>query len=124
MVERTTDLDAHRGMTAQKATEIRRRRTAVESDQAALARPTERTGEVPPFGTGNGLARSNRKGAVSVGAVRRDTRGRGPASAKTHREPTGGFRAAAAGRATLNREKIEFLTDREGAAPHLSRQHS
>jgi hypothetical protein len=42
MVERTTDLDAHRGMTAQKATEIRRRRTAVESDQAALrARQSE-----------------------------------------------------------------------------------
>jgi hypothetical protein len=36
MVERTTELDAHRGMTAQKATEIRRRRIAVESDQAAL----------------------------------------------------------------------------------------
>ena len=36
MANRTTDLDAHRGMAAQKATEIRRRRVEVESDQAAL----------------------------------------------------------------------------------------
>jgi hypothetical protein len=36
VVDRTTDLDAHRGMAAQKATEIRRRRVEVESDQAAL----------------------------------------------------------------------------------------
>jgi hypothetical protein len=36
MVDRTTDLDRHRGMAAQKATEIRRRRVEVESDQAAL----------------------------------------------------------------------------------------
>jgi hypothetical protein len=36
VANRTTDLDAHRGMAAQKATEIRRRRVEVESDQAAL----------------------------------------------------------------------------------------
>lgn len=36
MVDRTTNLDEHRGMAAQKATEIRRRRAKVESDQAAL----------------------------------------------------------------------------------------
>jgi hypothetical protein len=36
MVDRTTDLDRHRGLAAQKATEIRRRRVEVESDQAAL----------------------------------------------------------------------------------------
>jgi hypothetical protein len=36
MVDRPTDLDAHRGMAARKATEIRRRRIEVESDQAAL----------------------------------------------------------------------------------------
>ena len=42
MVNRTTDLDTHRGMAAQKATEIRRRRIEVESDQAALrARQSE-----------------------------------------------------------------------------------
>jgi hypothetical protein len=42
MVDRTTNLDEHRGMAAQKATEIRRRRVEVESDQAALrARQTE-----------------------------------------------------------------------------------
>lgn len=31
-----TDLDLHRGMAAQKATELRRRRIEVETDQAAL----------------------------------------------------------------------------------------
>jgi hypothetical protein len=36
MVDRPTELDAHRGMAAQKATEIRRRRVEVETDQAAL----------------------------------------------------------------------------------------
>ena len=36
MVERTTDLDAHRGMAAQQATELRRHRLDVEADQAAL----------------------------------------------------------------------------------------
>ena len=46
MVDRTTDLDAHRGMAAQKATEIRRRRIEVESDQAALR---ARRGELEKF---------------------------------------------------------------------------
>jgi len=36
MVDRTTDLDAHRGLAGLKATEIRRRRVEVESDQASL----------------------------------------------------------------------------------------
>jgi hypothetical protein len=36
MVDRPTNLDSRRGMTAQKATEIRRRRIEVETDQAAL----------------------------------------------------------------------------------------
>jgi hypothetical protein len=36
MVDRPTNLDAHRGMAAQKATEIRRLRSEVEADQAAL----------------------------------------------------------------------------------------
>ena len=36
MTERTTSLDNHRGMAAQKATEIRRLRAEVEADQAAL----------------------------------------------------------------------------------------
>jgi hypothetical protein len=46
MVDRTTDLDAHRGIAAQKATEIRRRRIEVESDQAALR---ARQGELEKF---------------------------------------------------------------------------
>ena len=33
---KTTKLDHHRGMAAQKATELRRRRIEVENDQAAL----------------------------------------------------------------------------------------
>ena len=36
MVEHPTNLDAHRGMAAQKATDIRRLRFEVEADQAAL----------------------------------------------------------------------------------------
>ena len=36
MVEKSTDLDSHRGMAAQKATELRRLRSAVEADHAAL----------------------------------------------------------------------------------------
>ena len=42
MVDHPTSLDAHRGMAAQKATELRRLRSEVEADQAALhARQTE-----------------------------------------------------------------------------------
>jgi hypothetical protein len=36
LVERTTNLDEHRGMSAQKETELRRHRHDVEVDQAAL----------------------------------------------------------------------------------------
>ena len=36
MVDHTTNLDKHRGMAAQKATELRRLRVEVEVDQAAL----------------------------------------------------------------------------------------
>jgi hypothetical protein len=36
MVDHPTNLDAHRGMAAQKATDIRRLRAGVEADQAAL----------------------------------------------------------------------------------------
>src|SRR3954468_9107359 len=36
MTDRTIDLDEHRGMTAQKATELRRLRVGVQADQAAL----------------------------------------------------------------------------------------
>jgi hypothetical protein len=36
MVDETTSLDEHRGMMAQKATELRRLRAEVEADQAAL----------------------------------------------------------------------------------------
>ena len=36
MVDRTTSLDQHRGMAAQKATELCRLRLEVEQDQAAL----------------------------------------------------------------------------------------
>ena len=36
MVDHPTNLDAHRGMAAQKATELRRLRSEVEADQAAL----------------------------------------------------------------------------------------
>src|SRR3954471_10750327 len=36
MVDHPTSLDAHRGMAAQKATELRRLRSEVEADQAAL----------------------------------------------------------------------------------------
>ena len=36
MAERPTNLDEHRGMMAQKATELRRLRAEVEADQAAL----------------------------------------------------------------------------------------
>jgi hypothetical protein len=36
MTDKTTSLDDHRGMAAQKATELRRLRADVEADQAAL----------------------------------------------------------------------------------------
>src|SRR5687768_14129533 len=36
MVDRTTNLDDHRGMAAQAATELRRMRAEVEADQVAL----------------------------------------------------------------------------------------
>ena len=36
MVDDPTNLDAHRGMAAQKATDLRRLRSEVEADQAAL----------------------------------------------------------------------------------------
>ena len=36
MTDRTIDLDQHRGMAAQKATELRRLRAEVEADHAAL----------------------------------------------------------------------------------------
>ena len=42
MVDHSTSLDGFRGMAAQKATELRRLRSEVEADQAALhARRTE-----------------------------------------------------------------------------------
>ena len=42
MVDHPTSLDAHRGMAAQKATELRRLRAEIEADQAALhARQSE-----------------------------------------------------------------------------------
>jgi peptidoglycan hydrolase CwlO-like protein len=36
MVDQPTDLDTHRGMAAQKATDLRRLRSEVEADQEAL----------------------------------------------------------------------------------------
>ena len=36
MVDHLTNLDAHRGMAAQKATDLRRLRSEVEADRAAL----------------------------------------------------------------------------------------
>ncbi len=36
MADQPTDLDAHRGMAAQKATDLRRLRSEVEADHAAL----------------------------------------------------------------------------------------
>ncbi|MCR4282275.1 MAG: hypothetical protein NUV72_04520 [Bauldia sp.] len=36
MTSKTTDLDEHRGMAAQKATDLRRLEIAVENDQSAL----------------------------------------------------------------------------------------
>ncbi len=36
MTDQTIDLDEHRGMAAQKATELRRLRVGVQADQAAL----------------------------------------------------------------------------------------
>jgi hypothetical protein len=36
MTDRTIELDVHRGMAAQRATELRRLRAGVEADQAAL----------------------------------------------------------------------------------------
>ncbi len=36
MTDRTIDLDVHRGMAAQKATELRRLLVGVQADQAAL----------------------------------------------------------------------------------------
>ena len=36
MTDRTIELDEHRGMAAQKATELRRLRVGVQADQAAL----------------------------------------------------------------------------------------
>ena len=41
MVERPTSLDDHRGMAAQVATELRRMRAEVETDQAALRQRRE-----------------------------------------------------------------------------------
>jgi hypothetical protein len=41
MVDKTTNLDAHRGMAAQAATELRRMRAEVEADQAQLRQRRE-----------------------------------------------------------------------------------
>jgi hypothetical protein len=41
MTDEPVELDEHRGMAAQKSTEIRRRRHAVKADQAALQRRQE-----------------------------------------------------------------------------------
>lgn len=41
MTDDPVELDEHRGMAAQKSTEIRRRRHAVKADQAALRRRQE-----------------------------------------------------------------------------------
>jgi hypothetical protein len=41
MTDNPVELDEHRGMAAQKSTETRRRRRAVEADQAALQRRQE-----------------------------------------------------------------------------------
>ena len=46
MLDKPIDLDEHRGMAAQKATEIRRRLAEVEADQAALR---QRRAEVERF---------------------------------------------------------------------------
>jgi hypothetical protein len=46
MTDRPIDLDEHRGLAAQKATEIRRRHGEVQADQAALR---QRQGEFEAF---------------------------------------------------------------------------
>jgi hypothetical protein len=42
MVDKSTDLDSHRGMAAQKATELRRSRTGFEAEQTALRAKREK----------------------------------------------------------------------------------
>lgn len=46
MTDRTIELDEHRGMAAQKATELRRQITAVESQRAALQERQEQLEKV------------------------------------------------------------------------------
>ena len=56
MVDHPTNLDAHRGKAAQKATDLRRLRSEVEADQAALhARITVVTTRLSPLGVQRGL---------------------------------------------------------------------
>ena len=81
-------LDEHRGMSAQQATEIRRRLAEVEADQAALrGRRTEL--ETFLLAAPASLARGRRKGGLPDRAVRNDVAGAGPAPSEAHRRGSG-----------------------------------
>jgi len=67
MVDHPTSLDAHRGMAAQKATELRRLRSEVEADQAALRARQGGTRRSTRGRSGCELARGGEKARYLLG---------------------------------------------------------
>jgi hypothetical protein len=56
MTDKTIDLDHHRGMAAQKATELRRLLADVAANEKAFAHPPRRIGNPSAEGAGRELA--------------------------------------------------------------------
>ena len=71
MTEKTIDLDQHRGMAAQKATDLRRLLADVEANEKALRLRQEELETSPALGAGQELGRSRREDALSSQALRR-----------------------------------------------------
>ena len=72
MTDKPVDLDKHRGMAAQKATDLRRLLSEVEANATILRRAPGRAGNPARRGAGRDLDGSRREGALSARSLRRD----------------------------------------------------
>src|SRR5260370_35614772 len=94
MTDKTIDLDEHRGMAAQKATDLRRLLANVEADQSALRLRQDELEAHLARGASSKLARSRREGSLSSQSLCRYADIAGSAPTKAHRGCARRFRAA------------------------------
>ena len=122
MTDRTIELDSHRGMAAQKATELRRLLTEVAADRARLK---ERQDELekallaePASSWADAVEKARYLLSLFAATAEAGTR-----AADADRTPARGFRAAARGRTRRRRGACEDADDRRTGrtSPSLSR---